>query len=425
MNNKISETIVVLVLLLATATPVCAASQFQDNLYDNFGIDLFGFVEARQGFRLRDAPTQKSSSISEMRGQLDMGRNFGWGEIKLKGDLVADQVMEEGRAELREFNIWFSPLDFIDVKAGRQVLTWGTGDLLFINDLFPKDWESFFTGRDDEYLKAPADAVKLSFFADAVNVDLIFQPLFNGSVYIDGSRLNYWNGMIGRAAGQDFIFDDQRRNRFFEDGEVSVRLSKNISGVELALYGFRGYWKTPEGMDTAAMKLYYPELSSCGASLRSTLWGGIGNLEAGYYDSREDSDGSNPFVRNSEFRLLAGFERELARNLTGGLQYYLEWMQDYDRYKIVAGPTARDEYRHLVTMRLTRLAMNQNLRLSIFVYYSPSDSDAYLRPKFHYKVNDNWALEGGANIFNGAENHTFFSQFQNNTNVYAGVRYSF
>ena len=46
------------------------------------------------------------------------------------------------------------------------MLTWGTGDLLFINDLFPKNWKSLAIGRDDEYLKDPSGAVKASFFHD-------------------------------------------------------------------------------------------------------------------------------------------------------------------------------------------------------------------------------------------------------------------
>ena len=37
-----------------------------------------------------------------------------------------------------------------DVKIGQQVLTWGTGDYVFLNDLFPKDYPSFFAGRSDD-----------------------------------------------------------------------------------------------------------------------------------------------------------------------------------------------------------------------------------------------------------------------------------
>ncbi len=125
--------------------------------------------------------------------------------------------------------------------------------------------------------------------------------------------------------------------------------------------------------------------------------------------------------------MIAGFERELAPGLTGGFQYYLEWMQDYDTYKktLPVNTAARDEFRHLLTLRLTKLLMNQNLRLSLFVYYSPSDQDGYIRPKVHYKITDQWAVEAGANIFAGEKDYTFFGQFQDNTNAYAGVRWSF
>ncbi len=64
-------------------------------------------------------------------------------------------------------------------------------------------------------------------------------------------------------------------------------------------------------------------------------------------------------------------------------------------------------------------------RLALFTYYSPSDQDGYIRPKAHYKVNDQWAIEAGANIFVGKEGLTFFGQFQDNSNAYAGVRLSF
>ncbi|MEE8432445.1 MAG: hypothetical protein V3S16_14455 [Candidatus Desulfatibia sp.] len=403
------------------------ASPLQDRLYDKYGVDLNGFIEGRQGWRLRDDPYEKDSSISEMRMQLDVSKDADWGVIKLKGDLVGDQVEEKAYAELRELNFAFSPLDFMDLKIGRQTLTWGTGDLLFINDLFPKDWQSFFIGRDDEYLKAPSDAIKGSLFFDLFDIDLIYSPVFNASRYVDGTRLSYWNSMLGRRAGQDFIFTDHERNSYFKDSEFAARVSKNITGIELGLYGYSGFWKTPEGLDSKEAKLWYPRLSAYGASARGALWGGIGNLEIGYYDSRDDRDGDDALVRNSEIRTLAGFERELASDFTGGFQYYQEWMQKYDSYKstLPAGTAPKDEVRHVFTLRLTKLLMNQNLRLSLFTYYSPSDQDGYIRPKIHYKVTDQWAMEVGANIFAGKDDYTFFGQFQDNTNAHAGVRWSF
>ncbi len=132
-------------------------------------------------------------------------------------------------------------------------------------------------------------------------------------------------------------------------------------------------------------------------------------------------------MRNSELRFLIGYEQEIAKDFIAGAQYYLEYMMDYDDYRrtLPPGVPAKDEDRHVLTLRLTKLMMNQNLNLSLFTFYSPSDEDGYLRPNVHYKVDDHWSVEVGGNFFLGEENHTFFGQFDDNTNVYTGIRYSF
>ena len=401
--------------------------EMQDWLYDNHQAELNGFVEMRAGVRTDRELDEKDLSIGEARLQLDFSKQLDWGTFKIKTDFVGDGVEEEANAQLRELNLLFSPLGNMDVKVGRQVLTWGTGDMLFINDLFPKDWESFFIGRDDEYLKAPSDAIKTSFFFNAVNIDFVYVPVFNNSTYIDGSRLSYWNPLLDDNAGRDFIFDDIERNSFDDDDSASMRISKNIKGVEYALYGYYGFWSTPKGLDPFAIKLTYPGLAVYGGSVRATLLGGIGNFEFGYYDSLDDQDGVNPLLPNSEIRTLVGFERELGQNLTGSMQYYLEYKQDYEEYVQALAPGANkdDEYRSLLTMRLTKLLKDQTLRLSFFAYYSPTDNDGYLRAKANYKITDQWAVEAGGNLFFGKEDYTFFGQFEDNTNVFVGLRRNF
>jgi hypothetical protein len=424
-RNVISLTILVFFYSSWGVISNASASEVGDWLFDRYETELYGFIEARQGWRLQEDPFQKDESISEARFQLNLSKDFSWGIVKFKGDLMGDRVSEEVRGKLRELFLSISPFEFMDMKAGRQIQTWGTGDLIFINDLFPKDWESFLIGRDDEYLKAPSDSIRVSFFTDLLNVDLSYSPVFNGSTYIDGARLSYWNGH--RIAGRDSLFNDHERNDVFRDDEIALRLSKTINGVELAVYGYNGFWQTPEGLNSETGRGIYPRLRSLGASLRTSLLGGIGNIEAGYYDSHQDDVGDDPLIRNSEARFLAGYERELATDFTGGIQYYLEWMLDYSEYEssLPPGVVRKDEQRHVITLRLTRLMMNQNLTLSLFAYYSPSDRDAYLRPEVHYKLSDSWAVELGANIFSEEDDHTFFGQFENNTNAYAGVRNSF
>jgi len=389
-------------------------------------LDVHGFYEIRSGYRTRKDKYEKDMSIMEQRLQLDLSSYLDWADFKIKGDVFGDLVEEQADFDLREAYMFTRPFDFMDLKVGRQILTWGTGDLAFINDLFPKDWKSFFIGRDTEYLKAPSDAAKISFFSDLANLDIVYTPQFDHDRFIKGERISYWNSSLGRLAGRDAVQHTDKPNRWFRDDEIAVRLYKNINNYEYALYAYRGYWKSPGGLNAAQTQAIFPDLNVYGASFRGSVGKGIGNLEFGYYESDDDQSGKNGNINNSEMRFLVGYSQEIGRDLTAGLQYYIEHMLDYGQHRNSSpAGLSRDRDRHLITIRLTKLLINQNLRCSLFTYFSPSDKDVYMRPNINYKVTDNLAVEAGANIFFGDYPSTFFGQFQNDSNVYTALRYSF
>lgn len=400
--------------------------------------NVHGFVDTRAGFRTRDDPYHDGLPLAETRLQLGVDRRWANFGFRITGDLLYDHVQEErdqvdltrgtGWLDLREAHVLFSPVPWMDVKAGRQILTWGTGDQLFINDNFPKDWVSFFAGRDVEYLKAPSDAVKAAMFFPALNLDVVYTPQFDPDRFISGARFSYYNAALGRRAGEDAVTPAAIPDEWFDDDELALRAYRNVEAYEVAAYSYFGYWKSPGGQQGGFAT--FPPLHVYGASVRGPVAAGIGNVEIGYMDSRDDRDGADPAVKNSEWRVLVGYEQdlsELASDFTVGVQYYLEHMQDYDAYlaSLPAGIPERDEDRHVLTLRLTKLMLQQNLELSLFSYYSPSDEDAFIRPRVSYAVTDAWDVTAGANLFVGRHPHTFFGQFQNNTNVYGAVRYSF
>ncbi|MBN1456856.1 MAG: hypothetical protein JW912_03285 [Sedimentisphaerales bacterium] len=414
----------VVVIIVVFSMSVTAEESDIQSLFSN--MDVHGFYEIRSGYRIRKDKYQKDMSIMEQRLQIDMSSYLDWAEFKVKGDTIGDLVEEQADFDLREAYISTSPYDFMDLKIGRQTLTWGTGDLVFINDLFPKDWQSFFLGRDNEYLKAPSDAAKISLFSDLANLDLVYTPQFDSDRFINGERLSYWNSNLRRLAGSDAIQTTRKPDTWFKDDEIAARLYKNINGYEYALYGYRGFWKSPGGQNSRGTRVIFPALNVYGASVRGNVGKGIGNLEFGYYESADDQSGKNGNINNSELRYLVGYSQEIGKDFTAGLQYYIEHMLDYSKHKRSApSGLARDEDRHLITLRLTKLLMNQNLKCSLFTYFSPSDKDVHFRPNVNYKVNDNLAIEAGANIFFGDYPNTFFGQFQNNTNIYTALRYSF
>lgn len=409
-----------------------------ENVIEYLGADApHGFLELRAGRRTGGDRWEDVGSLGEMRLQLELGgmtrQDLIW---TVRADLVADALDDDrdrgagnldrghGLLDLREANVQFAPTAWMDVKAGRQILTWGTGELLFINDLFPKDWQSFFLGRDQEYLKAPSDAVLVSLFSEMANLDIAVTPVFDPDRFITGERISYWDGV--RIVGEDGIVDTDIPNTPGRDAEIAVRLSRNLKGYDIALYAYDGFWKSPAGADPANGRATFPHLRVYGASVVGAVPGGIGNLEIGFYDSRDDRDGTDPWVRNSELRVLAGYRRELAKELHGGVQYYLEHRLDHAGYaQAVPDTLEADENRHVVTLSLTKQLRNQTVTLHSFAYWSPSDEDAYIRGSAAWQLSDNWQATVGANVFLGRERHTFFGQFEDNTNLFFALRRSF
>jgi len=141
-------------------------------------------------------------------------------------------------------------------------------------------------------------------------------------------------------------------------------------------------------------------------------------------------------VRNSEIRYLFGYKKKLTPDFTAGAQIYTEVMQDYSAYmdNLPSHIVPKDESRNIYTISLTQNLMEDKVILSLFGYYSPTDVDGYARPKITYKANEDLTFELGGNIFfgekqtlsNGTKEHTtFFGQFEDNTNAFISMRYSF
>jgi hypothetical protein len=400
-------------------------------------LELHGFVESATSLRLAGDPTTNDQLIlGEARFRLEARHAGDIVSLSFKGDFLADGATEAISVDIREAVVSFRLFSFMDVKAGRQVLTWGTGDLLFLNDLFPKDWVSFIGGRADEYLKAPSTSVKIALYSSIVNLDLVWTPIFEPDRFITGERLSLFFplGATGPGlVGGGEVIQPLAIDRRLKNGEFHGRLHRTIAGLELALYGYLGYFKQPlagaivDPGPPPQFSAKHSRLAVYGASVRGTLLGGIFNVETGFYHSLDDKDGTDPFIPNHHLRSLVGYEHELVSKMTLGLQYYNEYTLQHDKLETNSPFPQFEplELRHVVTLRWMYRLLRDDLVLGLFAFYSPNEKDFYLRPKIEYKVSDALKLAAGANILWGDDQHTFFGMLQENTNVYARARYVF
>jgi hypothetical protein len=374
-----------------------------------------GFAQQNTAFNTAGAsPDGRDHRWLEERVRLQLDASQGnWREL-LKADAVYDHLGGGDQLELREGYADYAAGNW-DLRVGRQVITWGLGDLVFVNDVFPKDHEALFAGRPLEYLKRGV-------YPEFASFELVVAPEFRESRIPDANRFHLYDPM---PALTDRITEKPSR------GDIGLRIYRDIRGWDAAAYLYRGYQRTPSMRPdsmTAPTRItfFYPELSTYGASLSGRVGEGVLSLEAAYYDSRRDRAGSDFAVPNSQTRLLAAYQLQPWEDLTLNLQYYAERMHDYDGYRVSLPPgfPADKRWNHTLGLRATQFFLHQTLRLSVYASRNASNDDYFINPELRYSFTDRVWGALGANVF-GGEPWGPFGQLARDDNVYLQLRYEF
>lgn len=385
-------------------------------------LTLGGFVQLHAAVRTSgvDCPPETVCDVpfNEQRVRLNAEGSGFEGATGFVGklDLLHDAALNKSNVEVRELYADYNA-DRYTVRGGRQIITWGVGDLLFINDTFPKNWVAFFSGLPLEYLKLGSDAVKLGVFPAFADLEVVVSR-FRKDKLPDARQF-----VLASPFPPELPQDIEEPSA----PEVNVRLARYLGSWDGALYFSYTHFRAPALQRRGdIVQGEFPRLSTYGASLTGPLWNGVLSLEAGYYHSLEEGDGTESSIDNSQTRLLAGYSRQIAHDTTVGVQGYAEWMHDYDGYRRSRPPgyPERDRLRTVATLRFTQFHRHQTLRLSLVAFWGVSDGDGYLIPSLRYAFSDALWGELGANLFMGERNGQF-GALGDNDNVYATLRHAF
>lgn len=385
-------------------------------------VALSGFVQQNTAVNTVTAnPDGQHYKWLEERAQLKLDASGGAWRALLKGDVAYDHLGRNGESELREGYVDYAGGNW-DLRVGRQVITWGLGDLVFVNDVFPKDQEALIAGRPLEYLKLGIDAVKLGVYPAFASFELVAAPNFRASRVPDAERFWLYDPLPA-VTSRETVEPDR--------GDVALRAYRDIAGYDAALYVYRGFQRTPSMradsmVAPTKITMFYPELSVYGASLSGRAGTGVLSLEAAYYDSPQDASGSDAAVPNSQTRMLVGYQIQPVEDLSLGFQYYAEYMHDYDAYRAALAPGSPVEERitHTVTLRVTQFFWHHTLRASLYALYNTSNGDYFVNPELRYSFTDQVWGALGANAF-GGEPWGQFGQLSRDDNIYLQLRYEF
>lgn len=405
-------------LLVLVTYYTVAAAYAQD-------ITFHGFVQGNLSARITGEETPDSSEggdylSGEQRLRGEITGNAESAAFTLRADLVHDSVSDEDNIDIREGYIDYRT-DNYDLRAGRQIITWGAGDLLFINDTYPKNYSALFSGQPLEYLKVGSDAIKLSIYSDKISADLVVIPFFEPYQLPDSKRFFLYSPMT--------ITGINTPREEVENSEIALRLYRQLGRFDTSIYLYRGFFKIP-GMKPLSLteaELFYPQLAVYGFSMQGAFADGVLSIEGGYYDSLDDRNGNDPTISNSSAKYILGYSKQFWTDFTAGVQYYGEYMQDYNNYEVSlpAGFPKTDKIHQLITLRVTQMLKYNTLRLGLFTFYSPDEEDYFVIPEARYNITDSLWTSVGVNIFGGKDSQTFFGQLDKNDNLFATLRYEF
>jgi len=216
---------IALLIFLVTVTPALAEE-----------VSLHGFVQGNYAARITaeelPGPEGGDFLLGEERLQIKLAAASQGGGFFLKTDFFHDVIVRTTEMDVREAYIDYSagPLD---LRIGRQIITWGVGDLLFINDIFPKDYAAFFSGRPLEYLKIGSDAVKVNLFSDLISAEWAVIPFFQSDHLPSSNRFFLFDPFSG-VSGTQRMTEEPRAE--FENTELALRLFRNLFGLDAAVY---------------------------------------------------------------------------------------------------------------------------------------------------------------------------------------------
>ncbi|MDP2752330.1 MAG: hypothetical protein Q8O31_06990, partial [Rhodocyclaceae bacterium] len=385
-------------------------------------ITLSGFLQQNTAFNtVTKNPDGRHHKWLEERARLQLDASQGEWRFFAKGDIATDHLGRHEGSELREGYI-DTTAGHWDLRIGRQIITWGLGDLVFVNDIWAKDHEAMFAGRPMEYLKRGVDAVTLGVYPEFASFDLIVAPEFRTSRTPDANRFHNYDPMPSVT---------NRETVKPSHGEWGLRAYRDIAGWDTAIYLYQGFQRTPsmrpdDMNNTSKITYSYPKLSTYGVSASGRLGDGVLSVEAAFYDSPSDRSGNDFAVPNAQTRWLIGYQIQPWEDTSLGFQTTAEHMHDYAAYLAAqpAGFPIDKRTSQTITARLTQSWLHQTLRFSVYASYRPHDSDSFINPELRYSFTDKVWGSIGANLFNGRASGSF-GQFSRDDNFYMQMRYEF
>ncbi len=370
-------------IIIALLLPLMAFSQEEEN-----ELQINGFIDTYHAVRMK-SPNDFMSSRTRFRGELQ--KAFGKSSMFVSFNLNQNSLLKEQNGfELREAYFDYST-DNWSLRAGRQLIIWGSADGMRITDLVsPMDLTEFLA-RDYDDIRMPVEALKFNYYKGNMKLELVYVPVFKGFI-LPMNPKNPWAIPMIAPKGMELILQPEQKPDFtLKNSEFGGRLTFNLPGIDFSLATLHTYDKMPAfTKEIQANKIIVTPKYN-----RMTFVGGDFSKPLGQFVIR----GEMAFNLNKHL-ITKQMPTQLQKHNTINSLLGIDWM----------------------TFNISKNLLNSTLKLSNFTY-SDLDGGFFNRFSTDYSLSDQIHLLTGFDLFKG--NKGMFSYYKDNSEMWIKAKYSF
>ena len=404
----------ILFILLFTV-PISALAQGSEPL----SVDVKGFVDTYHALR-SESDYDWMSSRSRVRGEVTLSK--GGAGAFVSANMVYNSILSERSGlQIREAYTWWGN-EHWDIRAGRQIVTWGVADGLRVTDIIsPMDYTEFLA-QDYDDIRIPIGGLRLRFLRDRWNIELVAVPVASffelpvepnnpWSVVPTGLPLPVQASMGATPA------------RKFENMEYGGRLSMFLSGVDFSVCALHTWNKMP----VFSTEVQAGKILMTGQYRRMTMAGADVSLPVGqfvirgegahYFDEAQTPEAGTDIPRSGTDNALLGIDWYAGNDWNLSAQYCYKYIEDYE-------PTMNgSQHTHIGTFRISKSLLNNTLSLQSFAYMDLTDGGIYNRLSADYALNDQMHLMLGYDLFHADKG--MFRMYAHNSEYWLKLKYNF
>jgi len=322
--------------------------------------------------------------------------------------------------------------DWLTIRAGRQIMTWGKADELNPTDILnPQDMSNIL--EDKIIRKKGLFALKSNIVIKDYEIEAIWKPEFQSFDLPQNSRWSFFSMPYYPTSPPKEI----RPGNGFDDTEWGVALSKTYSMFDFTLNWFDGWDNIPTSIyvvNRSQITLHqkYHRTKMIGGSFAGSI-NSIGFWGEGAYFITKDSEGIDPDIKNPYVQLVIGSDY----TFFGGAKVNVQYIQEFVT-KIDSDNEQKAEDKIFSKLGGIGLPIHQAVSIRVevpfgfaasnsielFSIYDMEEPGAMVGPKFKMAVDDNLKIETGLVLYDG-DYGSVFGKLDQNNNIYLKCIYSF